>query len=67
MLLERETLREVEPFEEPADKPDPEQEAEPDLLPFLAVGGMVVVITLIAVTLIAVCFLAAKLATGHAV
>jgi hypothetical protein len=64
MLLERETQREVAPR---AREPEPEPEPEPELLPFLAIGGMIVVIALLAATLISLCFLAAKLATGHAV
>jgi hypothetical protein len=62
MLLEREIARAVEPELE-APEPEPERE----LPPLLAIAGMIVVLTLLAGALISVCFLAAKLATGHAV
>jgi hypothetical protein len=64
MLLEREVTHEVEPELE---APEPAPEQEPELLPFLAIAGMVAVIAVLATALIAICFLAAKLATGHAV
>jgi hypothetical protein len=68
MLLERETLREVEPELEPPElEAEAEPEDEPELLPFLTLAGIVVVVALLATALISICFLAAKLATGHAV
>jgi hypothetical protein len=67
MLLERETLREVAPETPSPPEPEAEPESEPELLPFLALAGMVVLIAVLATALISICFLAAKLATGHAV